>query len=257
MASVFRSDTPGSRIKPTFIQHAANILGDTDKGLTGAHIVRAFATYAVEYDIHIPHPTYPFEAPNKRTALYENLMAFNPSQQYRIIKELCDHRSLGSDENPELQRLKIQLVTRYAHLNTESPATEINETIVEETKHWLQSYPDSLSIYVQALDKYESGVFHRNLLDDLRLSLEKLLKAIFSNGKSLENQVSSVGIYIKDKGGSTELSNMFVKLLDYYTKYHNTYVKHDDAVIDEEIEFVFEITSSFMKHLIRLTTRAP
>ena len=42
------------------------------------------------------------------------------------------------------------------------------------------------------------------------------------------------------------------KLIDYYSKYQNTYVKHDDAVIEPEIEIIFEITSSFMKHLVRL-----
>jgi hypothetical protein len=30
-------------------------------------------------------------------------------------------------------------------------------------------------------------------------------------------------------------------------------VKRDDAVIEEEVEFVFELTSSFMKHLVRLS----
>lgn len=45
---------------------------------------------------------------------------------------------------------------------------------------------------------------------------------------------------------------MFVKLVEYYCKYQNSYVKHDDAIIEEEIEFIFEITSSFMKHIIRL-----
>jgi len=48
---------------------------------------------------------------------------------------------------------------------------------------------------------------------------------------------------------------MFVKLLDYYAKYNNSYVKHDDAVIEEEIEFILEITSSFMKHLVRLSCK--
>ena len=66
------------------------------------------------------------------------------------------------------------------------------------------------------------------------------------------NQIPNVGSYIKDRGGSKELANMFVTLVDYYAKYHNSYIKHDDAVIEEEIEFVFEITASFMKHLIRL-----
>jgi hypothetical protein len=48
------------------------------------------------------------------------------------------------------------------------------------------------------------------------------------------------------------LTVLFEKLIDYYTKYQNTYVKHDDRVLNAEIDFVFEITSSFMKHLIRL-----
>jgi len=96
-------------------------------------------------------------------------------------------------------------------------------------------------------------VFTRNLLDDLRLSLELLLKGIFKNSKSLENQIELLGEYLKEKGGSKELTNMFVKLVDYYSKYQNTYVKHDDAVIEEEIEFIFEITSSFMKHIVRLS----
>ena len=46
---------------------------------------------------------------------------------------------------------------------------------------------------------------------------------------------------------------MFLKLIDYYCKYQNFYVKHDDAVIEEEIEFIFEITSSFMKHIVRMS----
>jgi hypothetical protein len=45
---------------------------------------------------------------------------------------------------------------------------------------------------------------------------------------------------------------MFVKLIDYFAKYQNTYVKHNDAVIESEIEFIYEMTSSFMKLLIRM-----
>lgn len=240
----------------TFVQHAADILGDTTTGLSGAQIVRATAAYAVEYSVHVPHPTYPFEAGNKRTALYENVMAFAPSQRYRILKELCDHPSFGSSPNAERKALKIRLVTRYRHLDPKDTASEVNETLVEETKHWLGGFREALSLYEQALEKYEHRAFNRNLLDDLRLSLEKLLRVLFSNEKSLENQVPLVGSYIKQRGGSPELANMFVKLIDYYAKYHNSYVKHDDAVVEEEIEFVLEITSSFMKHLARLHARA-
>lgn len=239
-------------ISPTFVQYAADILADTAKGLSGGEIVRATAAYAVEYDVNLPHPTYPFEAPNKRTALYDNLMAFAAPPQYRIIKELCDHRSFGYVESPERKQLKIRLVTRYSQLDPQDSPSEINETLIEETKHWLEGFPDALSLYSQAKEKYDHGVFHRNVLDDLRLSLERLLREILGNNKSLEKQQSEVGALIKNSGGSSELGNMFLKLLDYYAKYQNSYVKHDDAVIEAEIEFVFEITSSFMKHIVRV-----
>jgi hypothetical protein len=247
---MFEDDIPA-----TFIQYAADILGDTNAGLSGPNIVKATAAYAVEYDVRLPHPTYPFEAGNKRTALYENLMAFSPSQQYRIIKELCDHPSFSLVPNAKRKELKLRLVTRYQKFTPERDGSEINETLIEETRHWLDGYSDVLTLYNGALAKYETGVFHRNLLDDLRLALEKLLHAVLGNDKSLENQIGLVGSYIKDRGGSKELANMFVKLVEYYAKYQNSYVKHDDAVIEEEIEFIFEITSSFMKHLIRLSAK--
>jgi hypothetical protein len=240
-------------IPATFVQYASDILADTARGLSGGNIIRLTAAYAVEYDVNLAHPTYPFDAPNKRTALYENLMVFTPPQQYRIIKELCDHSSFALKDDSRRRELKIKLITKYSHLDPLDTALEANETLVEETRHWLEKYPNALSLYSQALEKYRHGAFHRNLLDDLRLSLEKLLRQLFKNEKSLENQISNVGQFIKVRGGSTELANMFVKLLDYYTKYQNSYVKHDSAVIEQEIEFVLEITSSFMKHFVRLS----
>jgi len=177
-------------------------------------------------------------------------------QQYRIIRELSDHRSFGGNRSPERTQLKQRLATRYGHL-ADHPSSEVNETLIDETRHWLQDYPDALSLFNDAYTKMEAGAFHRNLLDDLRLSLEKLLHGIFGNGKSLENQIANLGSYIKDRGGSPELANVFVKLVDYYTKFQNTYVKHDDRVNEAEVEFIFEITASFMKHLIRLKALSP
>lgn len=140
-----------------------------------------------------------------------------------------------------------------SHLDEAGSETQINETLIEETKHWLENYPESLKLYKEALSKYDNEIYTRNLLDDLRLSLEKLLQATFKNRKSLENQISSLGDHLNAKGGSKELTNMFMKLIEYCSKYQNTYVKHDDAVNQGEIEFIFELTSSFMKHVIRVS----
>ena len=242
-------------IPNVFIQKAADILGDTYKGLSASQIANLCAAYAADFDVDIPYPTTPFPqdgtVPNKRTALKANLDKFSPEQQFKIIKELCEHEQF--QDNDDVKKLKMQLLTRYRELNKD--AENVNETLIDETKHWLNDYPDSLKIYEGALLKFSSKAFERNLLDDLRLSLELLLKAIFANSKSLENQIADLGAFIQNKGGSKELGNMFQKLVDYYCKYQNTYVKHNDDIIEEEIEFILELTSSFMKHLVRISNR--
>lgn len=242
-------------IPATFIIYASDILGHTDRGLTGNEITRAFSAYSVEYEVHIPYSTYPLYATNKRTALSENLMAFTASQQYRIIRDLCDHPSVQLKNPAEARKLKLTLMSRYGHFDVKGLGVEVNEELIEQTRHWLDSFPEVLGLFNDAFAKYTARVFLRNLLDDLRLSLEKLVQVLLGNSKSLENQISGVGLFVKERGGSTELSNMFVKLVDYYCKYQNTYIKHDDAVIEEEVEFILEITAAFMKHFVRLGAR--
>lgn len=62
-------------------------------------------------------------------------------------------------------------------------------------------------------------------------------------------------MFINSKGGSKEFSNMFRTLIGYYAKYQNSFVKHNDAVIGEGVEFIFEMTSSFMKHLVKMNIK--
>lgn len=240
-------------IKPTFINEASSKLGDTTLGLSGSQIVDYLSSYAVEFNVDIPYSSYPFprDVPNKRSVLKDNLDKFNSKQQYKIIKELCELDKFKN--NSDVKNLKIQLVTRYKDLAEDN--ANINEILIEETKYWLDDFPDALPLYTSALEKYNNSIFERNILDDLRLALELLIKKILENNKSLENQLSTIGSFIKTKGGSVELSNMFCKLIDYYTKYQNSYVKHNDKVKEEEIDFLFEITSSFMKHFIRLNQK--
>lgn len=238
-----------------FINHAADVLGDTSGGLSGSNIIALTTAYAVEHNVRIPHHVHPIEAANKRTALRENLMAFPPHLQFEIIRGLCDHPQVAERSPEAARRLKIQLLTRYRHLAQDPIVADISQELVDETRHWLDSFPDAAGLYDQALEKYRAGVFERNVLDDLRLSLEVLLRGILGNAKSLENQISPLGEYVRSKGGSAEFGNMFVKLVEYYTKYQNRYVKHNDGVLEDEVEFMIEITSSFMKHVVKLAGR--
>jgi hypothetical protein len=180
-------------------------------------------------------------------------MAFSPPQRFRVIRDLCDHRLIQARSPEKAKELKLKLITKYGHLA--DPMDEDSDGLVEGTRHWLSKFPVALKLFDNAMQKRGAQAFARNLLDDLRLSLEKLLQLILKNSRSLENQMSELSAYLKDAGGSPQLRNMLEKLIDYYCKYQNTYIKHDDAVVDHEIEVITEITSCFMRHLIRLHTR--
>ncbi|MCK5760655.1 MAG: hypothetical protein KAH33_05135 [Candidatus Delongbacteria bacterium] len=117
----------------------------------------------------------------------------------------------------------------------------------------LSDYPNVLSLYNSAIEKYSSSLFKRNLLDDFRLCLECLLKDILKNKKTLENQIDILGKYLKDNGTSPALRGTFRSLLNHFIQYQNDNVKHaDDDVNYDEIELIKDQTESFIKYLIKL-----
>ena len=238
-------------ISISFLSHASSILADTEEGLRASQIVKLCSSFAIEHNVDIPYTKTPLDAPNKRTALLENLQCFKPEQQYALLSELC---SIGGQQDREaVTKLKRQLSTRYHKLDADGAG--FDKALVKETTHWLSDYPDALKQYESAIEKRESGIYNRNLLDDLRLSLELLLKAVFKNDKSLENQIGYLGEFVKGLGGSVEYRNMFVKLIEYYCKFQNEHVKHNDMVSGVEIDFIVDITSAFMRTIVRCTTQ--
>lgn len=236
-----------SKIDNAFIAHASDILADTDAGLSGMKIVELCNAYAIDFNKRIPYCSYPFAAPNKRTALKDNINAFDAAEQFRIIKELCELSRF--DGNKKVKELKLKLFSNYGNLASE----KISETeLIQKTKHWLGGYPDSLKQYDSALAKYEGGIFERNTLDDMRLSFELLVKSLLNNGRSLENQIAELGTQLKTANASNELRNMVTQIIKYYTDFQNNHVKHNDAVNESEIEYVIELTSVVMKFLIKV-----
>jgi hypothetical protein len=242
-------------IPNAFLTHAVTILADTNSPLTGPKIVEICSAYAADWNVDIPHATYPFDASSKRQALLENLQAFEPWQQFKIISDLCDHALFFVSRNTKEPRraLKQKLFKDYSHLHKDSDDTNLDVSLVEDAKHLLSGCPKAQKLYQDAKDKYDHGVYQRNVLDDLRLALETLLKHVLGNEKSLENQLPELGKFLKTAGTSKQLTNMLRTLLDYYSSYQNEFVKHNDAVKEDEIEIIFEITSSLMKHLVRLS----
>ena len=79
-----------AKLDDAFLSYACDILADTNAGLSGMKIVEYCNSYAIDYNRKTPYGAYPFDAPNKRTALKENLRVFEAAEQFRIIKELCE-----------------------------------------------------------------------------------------------------------------------------------------------------------------------
>lgn len=144
--------------------------------------------------------------------------------------------------------------TETYHPNPFDPSSyskEINFLLIAQAKNFLSRYPSAFTLYEQALEKFERKLYERNILDDLRLSLEILLKEILKNNKSLENQLESLGKLQKQKGASKEITNVLQKVLNYFADYQNNYVKHNDNVNPDEIEFMINLTSTLMRFIMK------
>lgn len=237
------------KLDQEFLIHASNIIGDTSSGLTGAEIIRLTTKYAVKFGVKIPITNSDFSGivPNKRTALLNNINVFSGIEQFQILSELIENDKFK--DNKEIADLKISLFKIYgSRFNVRIRESDL----IIEVEHWLEPFQQSFSLYDSALTKYEENVYFRNILDDLRLSFELLLKQLLNNNKSLEKQINALGTTLKEKGVSVQIRNLISQVLMYYTNYQNDNVKHNDTSKNYEIEYIIEQTSVLMKFLIKI-----
>lgn len=145
------------KIDDVFLRHAADILADTNTGLTGSEIVKFCNSYAIDFNVNIPITSSNFGSfgsvvPNKRTALYKNLVAFNACQQFKIIKELSELDKFANNE--DVKKLKAQLYERFgifdpsATHSKESTAPQTTDVIAEVLKVLLDMYNNDDEMYL-------------------------------------------------------------------------------------------------------------
>src|SRR5690606_20570898 len=139
-----------------FLRYASDIIADTDKGVSGAEVIKVTSAYAAELGLELPHPASAASAQNKRTALLENLRAFEPETQFLILMDLLENSRLT---HPKARELKVQLISQYGKLDTRDLASNVNDALIEETRHWLEGFPKARELYEQALEKYSHGIY--------------------------------------------------------------------------------------------------
>lgn len=131
----------------------------------------------------------------------------------------------------------------------------LDQKIVVDTLNWLSKYPQAKEQYNSALRLYLKGDSSRSVVDTLRLSIELFLKQLLQNGASLENQLNAIGDYLKGKNIAAEIRNMFIKLLDYFAKYNNQHIKHNDDsdnLTPAELEYLIYLSGAFIRFLMQI-----
>lgn len=134
-------------------------------------------------------------------------------------------------------------------------AKELDEILVNDILVWLEKYQKSRDKLISALNKYQQREDIRNILDDLRLSLEIFIQEIFSNNKTLENNKTEIGKMLKDNNINKEITNIYITIFDYYTKYQNNNVKHNENCYDQEIEFILYLTCILIRTIITINRK--
>ena len=238
-------------INNQYLSYSARNLSDTNEGLSGSEICKFCNQYAVKYAKTIKHTKLPFAkgVSNKAQVLRENLACFEPDQQFVIIQDLCDLEKFSNNE--QVNELKVILTRDYYHLAPQEIAEQILET-VNQVKNWLDVYPEAKKYYEGALEKMSCKIYKRNLLDDLRCSLEALVKDILQSKSSVENLKSDLGNYLKENNVNVEIRNLYITLLKFFLEYQNNNVKHNDLSKKIEVDFIFNQTTVLMQFLIVL-----
>ena len=68
----------------------------------------------------------------------------------------------------------------------------------------------------------------------------------------MENNKSTYGKYLKERGVPTQISNNFESLLKLYTSFNNEYAKHNQNTQKNVVESIMYLTGIIMRLLITL-----
>jgi hypothetical protein len=181
-------------------------------------------------------------------------LAFKAADVPQVIPELYEAVSFALGISP-LIAIRIAK-TEDGIVFYPKGAEILDPALIDDVLNWLADYPRTNKAYVDALTQYGSGdpSVYRNLLDNLRVSVEELLRAILGNEKSLENQDKVLPGWLNDHGVDQNINTSFVGFLfGPYRILQNDEVKHGSAQFSEpEIEIILYLTGTILRFLVRV-----
>ncbi len=226
-----------SKFDATFLAFAYSKI----KGIPNSKLVEIFAKYAEMNHLSLPHTQA--QSWNKQEGFLANLAVFDDSTKFTILEELSEN---GSPINRDRKDFKNKLYEKFGYLNTEG-RFEVFSSSIKETQHFLEKYPNTYETYNRCVAQFSSDSKSVHLLDDLRKSLEFLMQEILNKSGNLENLYPEFQKLSKINDFTVEFRSMLYQLVDYFTKYQNSNVKYKENIKENEIEFVFELTTTFLR----------
>ena len=232
------------KLTHNFIVQVSNVIADC---FSGRELIERFDAYNHDFktNLILPHQE-PGET--KRLLVRDNLSVFSPKQQYKIIVDLM-FQMYDEDSKKEIQKLINHYVPAAIKENISTEQIKAR-TSVEAS---LSDFPEALEVW-RRVPQYLLSHDYRESLDRARLTIEIVLKQLFDNSKSLENQKSLIGQKISDKGFSKEFKTYFLNTFNSYTSIQNDKVKHADslALEEQEVRYILNQTVLMMRFLIRV-----
>jgi len=130
----------------------------------------------------------------------------------------------------------------------------LDDALVNESLEMLQDFPSAQRHFDKALNLRMTKERHlyRNLLDELRKSLEELARALLKNRRSLENNRAGLLKWVRDNGAHPQVASLLSGLLSHYEKYQNDAVKHGENWSEVEVDYMVYLTGSFIWLLLEL-----
>lgn len=189
--------------------------------------------------ISIDEPNY--GSFNKKELLSTNLNVLSDNEKIEFLSQIKYHSRLCEDD---FLRDEIDLLVKDASNGVIKARNSVSTL--------LETYSIDLKNQWQRTYRFYDHLDYRNALDNMRLTIELLIKRITGSEASLENQKSALGKFFEDKDISKEVRNLFFKMLDMYEKIQNHEAKHNlpQNLNSKEIKFLMNQSTVIIKFLI-------
>lgn len=197
--------------------------------------------FAKSYNKSIPIDEPNYGSFNKKELLSTNLNVLSDNEKIEFLSQIKYHSRLCEDD---LLRDEIDLLVKDASNGVIKARNSVSTL--------LETYSIDLKNQWQRTYRFYDHLDYRNALDNMRLTIELLIKRITGSEASLENQKSALGKFFEDKDISKEVRNLFFKMLDMYEKIQNHEAKHNlpQNLNSKEIKFLMNQSTVIIKFLI-------